>query len=117
MQWLRNARSRELKRLQDRAAGLRREVEMEVRREVLSTPIYRAWQFLTTKGDAQATAQPTPRVRASGALDPASDNLFTAIAKLGGLDRAEVVGAWGVDPKDRLSPACSAHRCCARRVA
>jgi len=102
MQWLRNARSRELKRLQARAAGLRREVEMEVRRDVLSRPIYRAWQFLTTKGDAQATAQPTPRVRASGALDPASDNLFTAIAKLGGLDRSEVVGAWGVDPKDRL---------------
>ena len=102
MQWLRNARSRELKRLQARAAGLRHEVEMEVRRDVLSRPIYRAWQFLTTKGDAQATAQPTPRVRASGALAPASDNLFTAIAKLGGLDRSEVVSAWGVDPKDRL---------------
>ena len=102
MQWMRNAHSRELKRLQARAAGLRAEVEMEVRREVLSMPIYRAWQFLTTKGDAQATAQPTPRVKAAGALDNTRDNLFTAIAKLGGLDRSEVVGAWGVDPKDRL---------------
>ncbi|HNB46863.1 MAG TPA: hypothetical protein PLL72_21975, partial [Burkholderiaceae bacterium] len=102
MQWLRNAHSRELKRLQARAAELRAEVEMEVRREVLSMPIYRAWQFLTTKGDAADTAQPTPRVKASGALDNTRDNLFTAIAKLGGLDRAEVVGAWGIDLKDPL---------------
>jgi hypothetical protein len=102
MQWQRNAHARELKKLQERAAGLRREVEMEVRREVLQLPVYRAWQFLTTKGDAHQTAQPTPRVRASGALDNTRDNLFTAIAKLGGLDRAEAVAAWGIDPKDRL---------------
>ena len=49
MQWLNNARGREIKRLQKQSEGLRREVRMEVQREVMSQPIYRAWQFLTAK--------------------------------------------------------------------
>ncbi|MDV7402676.1 hypothetical protein RZS08_65240, partial [Arthrospira platensis SPKY1] len=49
MQWLAGARSRALKRLQKEAAALREQMEMEARREVMSQPVYRAWQFLTGK--------------------------------------------------------------------
>lgn len=102
MQWLSNARSRVLKDMQRRADGIRREVEREVRAEVMSQPIYRAWQFLTGKGEVIDTAQPDPKAVKSKTLDNSVDNLFTAIAKLGGLNRAEVTKAWGVDPKDKL---------------
>ncbi|EGF10879.1 hypothetical protein HMPREF9123_1350 [Neisseria bacilliformis ATCC BAA-1200] len=36
------------------------------------------------------------------ALDPSSDTLMTAIAKLGGLNKDEVVREWGLDPKDKI---------------
>lgn len=53
MQWLANAKARELKKLQKRAEGLRAEVEREARAEVMSQPIYRAWSFLTSKASDQ----------------------------------------------------------------
>lgn len=36
------------------------------------------------------------------ALDPSSDSLMTAIAKLGGLNKDELVREWGVDVKDNF---------------
>ena len=36
-------------------------------------------------------------------LDPSSDTLMTAIAKLGGLNKDEVVREWGIDPKDKIA--------------
>lgn len=49
MQWLRNARGRELKRLQKQAEELRSIARMDARRDIMSQPVYRAWQFLTGK--------------------------------------------------------------------
>lgn len=49
MQWLRNARGRELKRLQKEAAALRAETRIDARREIMGQPVYRAWQFLTSE--------------------------------------------------------------------
>ena len=37
------------------------------------------------------------------ALDPSSDTLMTAIAKLGGLNKDELVREWGIDPKDKIA--------------
>ena len=37
------------------------------------------------------------------ALDPSSDSLMTAIAKLGGLNKDELVREWGFDPKDKIA--------------
>lgn len=37
------------------------------------------------------------------ALDPSSDSLMTAIAKLGGLNKNELVREWGIDPKDKIA--------------
>ena len=47
--WARNARGREIKKLQKQAEGLRRDARIEARREVMSQPVYQAWQFLTAK--------------------------------------------------------------------
>lgn len=49
MQWLSNAKSRILKEMQKRNDGLRKEVEREVRSEVMARPVYRAWTLLTAK--------------------------------------------------------------------
>jgi len=60
MQWLQNARSRKLKELQKQHDALRREITMQVRAEVMGQPIYRAWTFLTAKGDNQVVPGVTP---------------------------------------------------------
>lgn len=49
MQWLHNARDRVIKQLQKAAKAQRAEAQIEVRREVMSEPIYQAWQYLTAK--------------------------------------------------------------------
>jgi hypothetical protein len=49
MQWLSRAKTRELKRLQKDADAKRREVEAEVRAEVMARPVYQAWAYLTGK--------------------------------------------------------------------
>ena len=36
-------------------------------------------------------------------LDPSSDTLMAAIAKLGGLNKDELVREWGLDPKDKIA--------------
>lgn len=49
MQWIHNARGRIIKQLQKESASKRAEAQMAVRAEVMSQPIYQAWQFLTGK--------------------------------------------------------------------
>jgi hypothetical protein len=100
MQWLQNARSRKLKELQKQHDALRTAITMQVRREVMGQPIYRAWTFLTARGDEKVVGD-KPVGKATG-LNPEVDNLFTAIAKLGGLDRAEVKKQWGIDEKEKM---------------
>ena len=104
MQWLAGARSRALKRLQKEAAALREQMEMEARREVLSQPVYRAWQFLTGKLTADDRLPKLARPKSDpGVVDPALDSLFVAVAKLGGIDRAELEAQWGLDPKEKIA--------------
>lgn len=106
MRWMENAKSRELKRLQREAGEKRREVKMEARREVMSQPVYRAWQFLTGKLSAEDKAAVTPpdqRKSTSGKVDETIDSLFMAIAKLGGINVDSAKSLWGIDPKERSS--------------
>jgi GNAT superfamily N-acetyltransferase len=102
LQWLRNAKGREVKKLQKESRTKRAVVEMGVRREVMSQPLYRAWQFLTDKvaGDDKLDL-PTPAKSHPDHIDPSIDSLFAAIAKLGGLKRAEVESQWGFDKKEK----------------
>lgn len=103
MRWLANAKDKKLKELQAQYKSLRSGVRAEIRGEVMSQPVYRAWQFLTGKGGAQETAQPDAKVKSdSKALDVVDDSLFKAIAKLGGLNKDEAISLWGVDPKEKI---------------
>lgn len=51
LKWLSRARDKAIKAQQAEADALRKEVEREVRAEVMSQPVYQAWQFLTGKVD------------------------------------------------------------------
>jgi GNAT superfamily N-acetyltransferase len=103
MKWLGNARSKALKELQKEAKSIRAMVQMEARREVMSQPLYRAWQFLTgkmTKDNKVETPQPVSS-SPPAVLDETMDTLFQAIGKLGGLNKQEVIETWGTDPADK----------------
>lgn len=92
-----------MERLQKQAKALRNEVQMQVRSEVMQQPIYQAWQFLTNRmtEDDRPSSTINPNASTTG-LDESHDLLLTAIAKLGGLNKEEVVWAWGVDPGERM---------------
>jgi len=111
MTWLHNARGRIIKQLQRESKEKRAEVQIEVRREVMSQPIYRAWQFLTGKLAADDKIEaPAKRTSSPDSVDESQDSLFAAIAKLGGLNRAAVPPEWGLDPKERIPmPAFGKH--------
>jgi len=102
MQWLHNARSREIKKLQRQSKERRAEVKMEARRQVLSQPVYRAWQFLTNKLTPDDKIAPiVPPKSVKGPVDPSIDTLFVAIAKLGGIQRSRLESEWGLDPETK----------------
>lgn len=104
MQWMENAKGREIKRLKRESAARRSEMTIEARREIMSQPVYRAWQFLTGKlseNDKAAMAPDVAPKSTNGPVDPEVDSLFVAIAKLGGLKRDEVESQWGWDRKER----------------
>jgi hypothetical protein len=99
MQWLRNARSKALKALQKEAKEKRREVQMDVRAEVMAQPIYRAWTLLTSKINPEDKLPVnTPPKSNPDFVDPSIDSLFAAIGKLGGVDKEELFSTWGIDP-------------------
>jgi hypothetical protein len=94
MKWLRSARDRTIKAMQKEAAEKRRNARIEARRQLLNEPVYRAMLFLRGKVD---TVKPEPK---SKGLDARRDDLTTAIAKLGGLNREQAVSQFGIDPAD-----------------
>ena len=94
MKWLRSARGKALKVLQADASAKRREARIEARRRLLQEPVYRAMQFLRGKVEKAEVEK-----KAKG-LDTRRDDLLTAIAKLGGLNKDLVVAEWGIDPRD-----------------
>ncbi|CAB5162638.1 hypothetical protein UFOVP151_42 [uncultured Caudovirales phage] len=101
MQWQRNAHGREVDRLKKLSESLRKQVRIEARAEILSQPVYRVYQFLTAKLSKEDKVEYKPLKSDPNHLDPGIDSLFTAIAKLGGLDRAEVEAQWGWDKKEK----------------
>jgi len=100
MQWLHNTRGRVIKQLKKASAARRAEMQMDARREVMSQPLYRAWDFLTRKLTDNDKLPPLERKSDPDVLDPTLDSLFVAIAKLGGIRKDQVLSEWGVDPKD-----------------
>ena len=70
---------------------------MEVARDVMSQPVYRAMQFL--RGPVEKVGA-KPAANDPNVVNVAVDSLFVAIAKLGGLNRAEIAGQWGAKPEE-----------------
>jgi phosphopantetheine adenylyltransferase len=102
MQWLGNAKSKVLKALQKDAASKRAEVMIDARREVMTQPIYQAWDFLTRKlTDNDKLPAPGRAKSDPNIVDPTQDSLFTAIAKLGGISKDQAISEWGIDPKSK----------------
>ncbi len=101
MKWLHGARAKAIKALQKEAFALRQEVEMEVRGEVMSQPIYRAWTFLTAKLTPDDHVGKGARAGSPEYVDETRDSMFVAIAKLGGIDRDQLIGEWGMDPAEK----------------
>lgn len=101
MQWLSNKRGKKIRELQQQAKALRAEQEMLARREIMSQPVYMAWQFLTGKRTTDDQIAEPRRKSDPNILDETQDSLFVAIAKLGGLNKDEVIAEWGIDPADK----------------
>jgi len=72
MKWLSRARDKALKARQAEVDEMRMEIEREVRADVMSRPVYQAWQFLTGKGlrvePGIQAAETIDTVRQSGKL-------------------------------------------------
>lgn len=99
LQYTKNIRNDELKRLRREAKAVRREVRMAVRKEVMQQPVYQAWQWLTKKL-GEADQLPAQERATQDTIDATTDSLFVAMAKLGGVNREEIVNQWGLDPAD-----------------
>lgn len=106
MQWLHNARGREVSKLKKQSEALRREIRQQVRTEVMQRPVYRAWSFLTRR---ITDYDKLTKAKKKEGVDPTQDSLFTAIAKLGGLNKDEVIATWGVDSKSNAMPEFGKH--------
>lgn len=98
MRWITNTRAKVMKKLQAEANVKRREVRMDVRREVWSMPVYQAWQFLTARENLYPGE---PKEKTSASVDESRDSLFVAIAKLGGINRDELVSEWGIEKTEK----------------
>ena len=98
LKWATGAQNKALKALQRQAKSERRIAHMDARKVVLSRPEYRAWQFLTAP--VEGVEASNKKAKASAEVEPHRDSLFTAIAKLGGLNKDQAVSQYGIDPKD-----------------
>ena len=100
-QYIRSLQNKALKKKQQEAKAARQQAEMQARQLVLRQPVYRVWQFLSGTMNPDTTIAGNKRAW-TDAVDPAHDDLNTAIAKLGGLNREAVEQEWGLDPADRI---------------
>ena len=100
MKWLTGAKDRAIRALQKEAAGKRREMRGEVSGEVMSQPVYQAWQFLKARENLD-DSKPAPAEKRPEGVDSERDSLFKAIAKLGGINKDALTSEWGLDPADK----------------
>lgn len=82
MQWLHNARGREIKRLQREAKAKRAEVRQQVAEEVHAEPVYRARELLKRAGTEEAPAVRLSRTALAEMYGGAADGAFDRYALL-----------------------------------
>jgi hypothetical protein len=111
MRYMEGARGKVLSDLQRVQRERRTGVKKAVSIEVANQPVYKAKQFLRTPIAKRPVVKSDPKV-----VDPTRDSLFTAIAKLGGIDRAEAVAMWGIDPTDKFASGIGASKPVVRKT-
>lgn len=82
MQWLHNARGREIKRLRREAKAKRAEVRQQVAEEVHAEPVYRAWELLKRAGTDDAPAARLSRAALAEMYGGSADGAFDRYALL-----------------------------------
>ena len=101
MAFIRNLRARKIREMRKQYRADFQRAEMAARGSIMSQPVYRAWQLLTARMiEKNRIGDGKPKF--SKQVDAAHDSLFEAIAKLGGVNKDEMVSQFGLDPKDKI---------------
>ena len=101
MAFIRNLRARKIREMRKQYKADFQRAEMAARGSIMSQPVYRAWQLLTARmTEENRIGDSKPKF--SKQVDAAHDSLFEAIAKLGGVNKAEMIRQFGLDPKDKI---------------
>lgn len=101
MAFIRNLRARKIREMRNQYKADFQRAEMAARGSIMSQPVYRAWQLLTARmTEENRIGDGKPKF--SKQVDAAHDSLFEAIAKLGGVNKDEMISQFGLDPKDKI---------------
>lgn len=101
MAFIRNLRARKIREMRKQYKADFQRAEMAARGSIMSQPVYRAWQLLTARmTEENRIGDGKPKF--SNQVDAAHDSLFEAIAKLGGVNKDEMISQFGLDPKDKI---------------
>ena len=101
MAFIRNLRARKIREMRKQYKADFQRAEMAVRGSIISQPVYRAWQLLTARmTEENRIGNGKPKFNKQ--VDAAHDSLFEAIAKLGGVNKDEMISQFGLDPKDKI---------------
>ena len=101
MAFIRNLRARKIREMRKQYKADFQRAEMAARGSIMSQPVYRAWQLLTARmTEENRIGDGKPKF--SKQIDAAHDSLFEAIAKLGGVNKDEMISQFGLDPKDKI---------------
>ena len=101
MAFIRNLRARKIREMRKQYKADFQRAEMAARGSIMRQPVYRAWQLLTARmTEENRIGDGKPKFDKQ--VDAAHDSLFEAIAKLGGVNKDEMVSQFGLDPKDKI---------------
>ena len=101
MAFIRNLRARKIREMRNQYKADFQRAEMAARGSIMSQPVYRVWQLLTARmTEENRIGDGKPKF--SKQVDAAHDSLFEAIAKLGGVNKDEMISQFGLDPKDKI---------------
>ena len=101
MAFIRNLRARKIREMRKQYKADFQRAEMAARGSIMRQPVYRAWQLLTARmTEENRIGDGKPKFDKQ--VDAAHDSLFEAIAKLGGVNKDEMISQFGLDPKDKI---------------
>ena len=101
MAFIRNLRARKIREMRKQYKADFHRAEMAARSSIMSQPVYRVWQLLTARmTEENRIGDGKPKFNKQ--VDATHDSLFEAIAKLGGVNKDEMISQFGLDPKDKI---------------